>query len=106
LPQSDLLETVYYLIAQVCKSTSDESKRKQLNTACMALVRSSTASTRRNALITINGFYKLLGEEFLPYLPETIPYLAEVMEGECQIPSISRLFFVSLRVNTGFKFVR
>ena len=35
------------------------------------------------ALKTINELYSRLGEEYLILLPETIPFLAECMEGVC-----------------------
>jgi U3 small nucleolar RNA-associated protein 10 len=56
---------------------------KPLNTQVLLKTREDRAATRIAALQTVEEFYQRLGEEFLVLLPETIPFLAELMEGKC-----------------------
>jgi U3 small nucleolar RNA-associated protein 10 len=44
--------------------------------------RDPNPSVRWHALSAIQELYRQLGEEFLILLPETVPYLAELMEDE------------------------
>jgi U3 small nucleolar RNA-associated protein 10 len=42
--------------------------------------RSETPITRRAAIRVMKGLYERLGEQLLGLLPETIPFIAELME--------------------------
>jgi U3 small nucleolar RNA-associated protein 10 len=53
---------------------------KTLNHQVLLTTRSSAASVRFAGLKVVEAFYHRLGEEFLPLLPETVPFLAELME--------------------------
>ncbi|KAI9502796.1 hypothetical protein BX070DRAFT_225622 [Coemansia spiralis] len=55
---------------------------KQLNQEVMLRSRSDEPAVRVGSLIVLQSFYERLGEEFLILLPETIPYLAELLEDD------------------------
>lgn len=42
---------------------------------------------RYAALIAVDEFHKRLSEDYMPLLPETIPFLAELMEGKLNLSS-------------------
>ncbi|KAJ2702680.1 snoRNA-binding rRNA-processing protein utp10, partial [Coemansia spiralis] len=55
---------------------------KILNQDVMLRARSDYAPVREATLIVLQAFYDRLGEEFLILLPETIPFLAELLEDD------------------------
>lgn len=59
--------------------TSDECL-KPLNKAVLMKTRSDDPSVRWAALKVILEFYTRLGDEMLVHFPETIPFLAELLE--------------------------
>ena len=44
------------------------------------------------ALKVLESFHARLGEDFMVLLPETIPFLAELMEGEIDVEFFSNFF--------------
>lgn len=71
-------------LGQLAVSCSHQSVLKQLNHSTLMQTRSPRDLTRLMALKTLEEFYSKMGEEFLAYLPETVPFLAELMEDECE----------------------
>jgi hypothetical protein len=55
---------------------------KPLNAQVLLQTRDDQSIIRVAALDAVREFYDRLGEEFLILLPETIPFLAELMEGK------------------------
>jgi U3 small nucleolar RNA-associated protein 10 len=67
-------------IAQLAINVGDDKLWKSLNHQVLLTTRSSAAPIRFAGLKVVEAFYQRLGEEFLPLLPETVPFLAELME--------------------------
>jgi hypothetical protein len=64
---------------------------KQLNKIILMKTRSESASVRWAALSAISELYKKLGEEMLVFFPETIPFLAELLEdNDGQVESLCK----------------
>ncbi|ORY00070.1 hypothetical protein K493DRAFT_312976 [Basidiobolus meristosporus CBS 931.73] len=57
---------------------------KPLNHEVLLKSRNDQMEIRLASLLTLQDFYSRLGEEFLVLLPETIPFLAELMEDDEQ----------------------
>ena len=55
---------------------------KTLTNYCVLVVHLLLFQVRLAALKVLEGFHARLGEDFMVLLPETIPFLAELMEGE------------------------
>ena len=71
--------TVFGLFA---KSSGNESSWKILNKAVLMESRSKIANIRWISVRIISELYKVLGEEMLAFFPETIPFLAELLEDD------------------------
>jgi hypothetical protein len=69
-------------ISQLAVCVGSDSQWKTLNQAVMLKSRSEEMNVRVACLKIQREFYVKLGEEFLVLLPETIPFLAELMEDE------------------------
>ncbi|KAG8229733.1 hypothetical protein J437_LFUL007908, partial [Ladona fulva] len=69
-------------IVQLAVSSADDSLWKQLNYQILLKTRHSNPQVRLAGLATLLELGKQLGEDFLPLLPETVPFLAELMEDE------------------------
>lgn len=63
-------------------ATADDSLWKQMNYQILLKLRHNEAKIRLVALHCLNEIVKKIGEDFLPLLPETIPFLAELLEDE------------------------
>lgn len=63
-------------------ATADDSLWKQLNYQILLKMRHTSPEIRLVALHCLSELVKKLGEDFLPFLPETIPFLAELLEDE------------------------
>ncbi|KAI9298803.1 hypothetical protein K502DRAFT_298907 [Neoconidiobolus thromboides FSU 785] len=66
----------------LCQAVSGQTSWKSLNSAILLKTRSKNINVKCMALKILRAFYVRQGEAFLPFLPETIPYLAEVMEDD------------------------
>jgi U3 small nucleolar RNA-associated protein 10 len=75
-------ETIVPCVSQlaVCGSTYDI--WKPLNHALLSRSRSDRAVVRTAALMCVEALFGKLAEEYLVLLPETIPFLAELMEDD------------------------
>ncbi|ORX73887.1 BP28CT-domain-containing protein [Linderina pennispora] len=68
--------------AQLAVAVSNDAMWKRINMDVMMKSRADAPAVRVGALIVQQAFYDKLGEEFLILLPETIPYLAELLEDD------------------------
>lgn len=69
-------------ISQLAVAGGSDALWKPLNTSLMMKSRSSNAEVRMICLRVLQDMYMKLGEELLGLLPETIPFLAELMEDD------------------------
>ena len=76
----NLCAHVVPVLGQLAVTVSNDSMWKSLNHQTLLLTRSGQSDVRRGALRCLQEYYTRLGEEFLILLPETIPFLAEVLE--------------------------
>jgi len=70
-------------LAQFAVAAGNDAQWKPLNYQVLLKTRHSSAQVRFAALKVLEGFHARLGEDFMVLLPETIPFLAELMEDEC-----------------------
>ncbi|KAJ7330602.1 HEAT repeat-containing protein 1 [Desmophyllum pertusum] len=70
-------------LAQFAVASGSDAQWKPLNYQVLLKTRHSSALVRFAALKVLEGFHSRLGEDFMVLLPETIPFLAELMEDEC-----------------------
>ncbi|KAJ2522320.1 snoRNA-binding rRNA-processing protein utp10 [Coemansia sp. RSA 2049] len=68
--------------SQLAATVGDDALWKQLNQAVMLRSRSDEPAVRVGSLLVLQSLYEQLGEEYLILLPETIPYLAELLEDD------------------------
>ncbi|CAH1243056.1 HEATR1 [Branchiostoma lanceolatum] len=71
-------------IAQFAVAVGDDALWKPLHYQIMLKTRHDSPKVRFTALQVLEEFQKKLGESFMVLLPETIPFLAELMEDECE----------------------
>lgn len=69
-------------IAQFAVATADDTLWKQLNYQVLLKTRHDSPQIRLIALETLCEIARKLGEDFLPLLPETVPFIAELLEDE------------------------
>ncbi|KAL1264046.1 hypothetical protein QQF64_004401 [Cirrhinus molitorella] len=62
----------------------DDSQWKVLNYQIMLKTRHSSPKVRFSALVMLLELASKLRENYMVLLPETIPFLAELMEDECE----------------------
>nr|CAI5863815.1 unnamed protein product [Callosobruchus analis] len=63
-------------------ATADDALWKQMNYQILLKMRSGDPKIRLVGLHCLTEIVKKLGEDFLPLLPETVPFLAELLEDE------------------------
>uniref|UniRef100_A0A2K5CHK8 HEAT repeat-containing protein 1 n=1 Tax=Aotus nancymaae TaxID=37293 RepID=A0A2K5CHK8_AOTNA len=71
-------------IAQFSVAMADDSLWKPLNYQILLKTRDSSPKIRFAALITVLALAEKLKENYIVLLPESIPFLAELMEDECE----------------------
>lgn len=69
-------------IVNFAVATANDALWKQMNYQILLKMRHSSPEIRLVALECLTQTAKKLGEDFLPLLPETIPFLAELLEDE------------------------
>lgn len=69
-------------LVQFSLAAADDTLWKQMNYQILLKMRHNTPEVRLIALHCLTEIVKKLGEDFLPLLPETIPFLAELLEDE------------------------
>eukprot|EP01135_Chromosphaera_perkinsii_P001742 Nk52_evm11s210 gene=Nk52_evmTU11s210 len=80
--QERVAEFVVPTMAQFARAAGSDALWKPLNHEVLMKTRDESAMVRFAALKVVEEFYSSLGEEFLILLPETIPFLAELMEDD------------------------
>lgn len=75
-------EHIVPCLGQLAVTVSSDTLWKPMNNQVLMRTREDSPHVRMAALQVIGEFYSRLGEEFLILLPETIPFLAELMEGK------------------------
>jgi U3 small nucleolar RNA-associated protein 10 len=68
-------------VAQLAVAAGKEDMWKPLNHQLLLKTRHKTAEVRYAAVIVLKEVYTKLGSEFMSLLPETVPFLAELLEG-------------------------
>ncbi|XP_032464223.1 HEAT repeat-containing protein 1 isoform X1 [Phocoena sinus] len=71
-------------LAQFAVAMADDSLWKPLNYQILLKMRDSSPKVRFAALITVLALAEKLKENYIVLLPESIPFLAELMEDECE----------------------
>uniref|UniRef100_A0A673KEU6 HEAT repeat-containing protein 1 n=1 Tax=Sinocyclocheilus rhinocerous TaxID=307959 RepID=A0A673KEU6_9TELE len=71
-------------IAQFAVALGDDSQWKVLNYQILLKTRHSSPKVRFSALVMLLELASKLRENYMVLLPETIPFLAELMEDECE----------------------
>uniref|UniRef100_M4BUD0 HEAT repeat-containing protein 1 n=1 Tax=Hyaloperonospora arabidopsidis (strain Emoy2) TaxID=559515 RepID=M4BUD0_HYAAE len=74
------LETVAPCLANLAWAAKSDLLWKPLHYAVLMKSRGESAAVRLAALVTVEKCYQVIGDEFLSMLPESIPFLAELME--------------------------
>lgn len=72
-------------LVQFTVVAADDTMWKQINYQILLRTRHSIPVIRLMALETVCGIAQKLGDDFLPQLPETVPFLAELMEDEEEV---------------------
>ncbi|KAF4320942.1 hypothetical protein BBO99_00000729 [Phytophthora kernoviae] len=75
-----VLETVAPCLANLAWAAKSDLLWKPLHYAVLMKSRGDYALVRLAALVTVEKCYQVIGDEFLAMLPESIPFLAELME--------------------------
>jgi U3 small nucleolar RNA-associated protein 10 len=60
----------------------DDSLLKQLNYQLLMKTRESSVKVRLGSLWSLQELYESMGDDFLVHLPETIPFMAELLEDD------------------------
>ncbi|KAL3283043.1 hypothetical protein HHI36_006201 [Cryptolaemus montrouzieri] len=69
-------------IVHFAVATADDALWKQMNYQVLLKMRNTNPTIRLISLKCLTELVKQLGEDFLPLLPETIPFLSELLEDE------------------------
>eukprot|EP01097_Dermamoeba_algensis_P011678 TRINITY_DN9136_c0_g1_i1.p1 TRINITY_DN9136_c0_g1~~TRINITY_DN9136_c0_g1_i1.p1 ORF type:complete len:121 (+),score=31.61 TRINITY_DN9136_c0_g1_i1:154-516(+) len=80
-------------ITQLAVNLDDEKQWKSLNYAVQQHTRSNDSSVRYVTLKTMMMTYQRLGEPYLVLLPETIPFLSELMsDSNAEVEKLANQF--------------
>ncbi|XP_037024057.2 HEAT repeat-containing protein 1 [Artibeus jamaicensis] len=82
--QERVTEHLTPCISQFAVAMADDSLWKPLNYQILLKTRDSSPKVRFAALITVLALAETLKENYIVLLPESIPFLAELMEDECE----------------------
>lgn len=85
LARPALQTEVMQLLAQFGVACNDDSAWKQLNYQILLKTRHQLAAVRLLAVGACVELAKRLGEDYTPLLPETVPFLAEMLEDEDEV---------------------
>ncbi|KAI5848875.1 armadillo-type protein [Tricharina praecox] len=69
-------------LTELAAAAQSEEHSKSINTGVLALMRDESEVTRLAAVRAMMGLYARLGEDWLGLLPETVPFIAELMEDD------------------------
>ncbi|CAL9686707.1 unnamed protein product [Knipowitschia caucasica] len=82
--RSSLRQSLILCLGQFCVSLSDDQDWKNLNQRVLMKTRSQEEQVRLSALAAVLELCSKLRENYLLLLPETIPFLSELMEDESE----------------------
>ncbi|XP_035389147.1 HEAT repeat-containing protein 1 isoform X2 [Electrophorus electricus] len=82
--QTRVIKHLVPCIAQFAVAMGDDSHWKVLNYKILLKTRHSSPKVRFSALVMILELAGKLKENYMVLLPETVPFLAELMEDECE----------------------
>ncbi|KAM9382497.1 HEAT repeat-containing protein 1 [Phaethornis superciliosus] len=82
--QERVTEHLIPCIAQFCVAMADDSLWKPLNYHILLKMRHTSSKVRFAALLALVEVAQKLKENYLILLPESVPFLAELMEDECE----------------------
>ncbi|KAG0335779.1 HEAT repeat-containing protein 1 [Podila humilis] len=89
-------------LGQLAVTLSNDALWKPLNYQVLLKTREDNKDIRLSALKVLQEFYKRLGEEFLILLPETIPFLAELMEDDDhEVEALTQQIIAEIEVYLG-----
>jgi U3 small nucleolar RNA-associated protein 10 len=82
----DYMENMFTIlipcISQLAVTAKTEARRKPLNKLICMKTRTDSKEIRLVSLQVLKKFYSRVGEEMLVFFPETIPFIAELMEDD------------------------
>lgn len=73
-------------ITQLAVAAGEEKLWKPMNDLILMQTRHPAPAVRRGGLIALKALHERLGEELLSLLTDTVPFLAELLEGACPEP--------------------
>ncbi|KAF2077564.1 hypothetical protein CYY_001105 [Polysphondylium violaceum] len=76
-------------ITQLAVAINQDLLWKHLNHTILMKTRSPYSLVRHSSLVVIHSLHKRLGEQLLPLLPETMPFISELMEDS--VPEVEQL---------------
>ncbi|XP_049285458.1 HEAT repeat-containing protein 1 [Anopheles funestus] len=82
IDETEIRTLVIDCLAQMAVAVMDDSLWRQLNYQVLMKTRNNDAQVRLFALEACTEIARKLGESYAPLLPETIPFLAELMEDD------------------------
>jgi U3 small nucleolar RNA-associated protein 10 len=78
--ETNMTEFVVPCIGQLAIAASEEHQRKMINKAICMKSRSDEPLVRLTSIALQKELYNRLGDDMLIYFPESIPFIAELME--------------------------
>jgi hypothetical protein len=81
---ADLRRAVSEAVAELAARLGSELRWKPLNQVLLRRLRSARPGTRLAAIEALESIYERLGEDYLALLPESVPFLAELLEDPAQ----------------------
>jgi U3 small nucleolar RNA-associated protein 10 len=69
-------------ITELAAAAQSEEHSKSINSGVLAMMRNEDPAARMAAIRAMMGLYLRMGEDWLPLLPETVPFIAELMEDD------------------------
>lgn len=69
-------------ITELAAAAQSEEHSKAINSGVLMLMRDEISETRLAAVRAMMGLYSRLGEDWLGLLPETVPFIAELLEDD------------------------
>ncbi|XP_013080450.2 HEAT repeat-containing protein 1-like [Biomphalaria glabrata] len=97
-----ILNHVVPCIASLAAAAHDDSLWKDLNYQILLKTRHENFKVRIWALAAIDAFHKQLGEDYTQLVPETIPFMAELMEDEHdEVEKLTQKVLAAMEVSVG-----
>ena len=91
-----IVEVTAPCIAQFAVASKTHLLWKRINDELMRFCQHKTAAVRKGILIVLEEIYKVLGNEFINLLPDTVPHLLELMEDDAAEVEVQARRFVKI----------